>query len=136
MGSMGWNEGAANAFRRAVALNRRYAEAWAALGYTLGAQAKYNEATVAYRRALLLKPDDAESWQYLGDALLVQAKLKESVEAYHQAIKRKSDNPHVWQGLAVAYTRLGLASEAQSAFTVMEKLAPNLAEEMLAEREP
>lgn len=59
---------AAAAFRSAVKLNPRYAEAWNGLGFALRNQGQYPDSIKAYEEALRLRSDFPEALEYLGEA--------------------------------------------------------------------
>ncbi|HEX7313425.1 MAG TPA: tetratricopeptide repeat protein [Pyrinomonadaceae bacterium] len=66
------------AFRQAVAIDRRNAAAYRALGDAHAALADWGESVDAYEQAARLAPDDAETYQKLGRAY---AKLRETAPA-------------------------------------------------------
>ena len=59
---------AADAFREAVALDRKLDRAWYGLGLALAAQGKHEEAAQALEQAALLKPMNGHIWYQLGMA--------------------------------------------------------------------
>jgi len=69
---------AAAAFRNAVALNPRYAEAWNGLGYALRNQGRYPDSIKAYDEALRLRPDFPEALEYLGEAYVRVRRLDDA----------------------------------------------------------
>jgi len=74
---------AAAAFRNAVALNPRYAEAWNGLGYALRNQGMYPDSIKAYDQALRLRPDFPEALEYLGEAYVRVRRLDDAVRYIH-----------------------------------------------------
>jgi predicted O-linked N-acetylglucosamine transferase (SPINDLY family) len=90
------------AYRQAIALNPRFAEACCNLGSTLGDKGHFDEAIAACRQAIALKPGFAEAYCNLGSALREKSQLDEAIAAYHQAITFKP-------GFAEAYCNLGSA---------------------------
>ena len=69
---------AAAAFRRAVALDPRYAEAWNGLGHALRQDGKAAESLQAYGEALRLRPDFPEALEYLGEAYVALGRLDDA----------------------------------------------------------
>ena len=66
------------AFRKAVALNPRYAEAWNGLGYALRNQGRYPDAIKAYDEALRLRPDFPEALEYVGEAYVLVRRIDDA----------------------------------------------------------
>ncbi len=59
---------AVGAFKKAVELRPKYAEAWNGLGYAFRNQGRYQESLDAYDEALRLRPNFPEALEYLGEA--------------------------------------------------------------------
>jgi tetratricopeptide (TPR) repeat protein len=70
--------GAVAAFKNAVELNPRYAEAWNGLGYALRHQGRYQESLDAYDEALRLRPNFPEALEYLGEAYVKLGRLDDA----------------------------------------------------------
>jgi tetratricopeptide (TPR) repeat protein len=69
-------------FRSAVALDRKYAEAYNMLGFSLRKLGKVKKALAEYEKALKLKPDFPEAREYYGEALLQDGNLDGALEQY------------------------------------------------------
>ena len=69
-------------FRKAISLNRDYAEAYNMLGYCLRKLGKVDEAFSNYEKALKLKPDFPEAREYYGEAYLQNGNLAGALEQY------------------------------------------------------
>jgi tetratricopeptide (TPR) repeat protein len=69
-------------FRRAVSLNRDYAEAYNMLGFSLRKLGRVKEALANYEKALKLKPDFPEAREYYGEAHLQNGNLAGALEQY------------------------------------------------------
>jgi tetratricopeptide (TPR) repeat protein len=70
--------GAVAAFKKAVEINPRYAEAWNGLGYALRNQGRYQESLDAYDEALRLRPNFPEALEYLGEAYVKLGRLDDA----------------------------------------------------------
>jgi len=69
-------------FRKAVSLDRKYAEAYNMLGFSLRKLGKVKEALANYEKALKLKPDFPEAREYYGEAHLQNGNLEAALEQY------------------------------------------------------
>jgi tetratricopeptide (TPR) repeat protein len=69
---------AVEAFRRAIALQKGFADAWNELGFALRQQGRYPESLDAYGEALRLRPDFPEALEYLGEAYVKLGRLDEA----------------------------------------------------------
>ena len=56
-------------------IDRKYAEAWSNLGYTLRKRDKFDRAVKAYKKAIKLDPNLAEAHEYLGEAYAEMGKF-------------------------------------------------------------
>jgi tetratricopeptide (TPR) repeat protein len=70
-------------FRKAVSLNRDYAEAYNMLGYCLRRLGNIKESITDYKKALALKPDFPEAREYYGEAQLQDGNLAGAMEQYN-----------------------------------------------------
>jgi Flp pilus assembly protein TadD len=66
---------AEGAYRRAIALDPKLAEAWNGLGHSLKKQKRFPEALAAYDQALELRPDFPLAMQYLGELYVEMGQL-------------------------------------------------------------
>jgi tetratricopeptide (TPR) repeat protein len=72
---MGKYKEAAAKYERAIIVDRKYAEAWSNLGYTLRKRGKFDRAVKAYNKAIKLDPNLAEAHEYLGEAYAEMGKF-------------------------------------------------------------
>lgn len=73
---------AVRSFRKALSLNRDYAEAYNMLGFSLRKLGRVKEALANYEKALKLKPDFPEAREYYGEAHLQNGNLEAALEQY------------------------------------------------------
>ena len=97
-------------FERAVELDPKYAQAWAALGgaFTLkggflGIPSLVEKSIEPLRRALSLQPSLVNALVWLGGALAGLGKLDEGLASLHRAVEIEPDNADAHQALARAY---------------------------------
>jgi tetratricopeptide (TPR) repeat protein len=102
------HEGAAAAYRKALALRPDFALAHNNLGMALSQQQKPG-AESAYRKALALRPDYTVAYNNLGVVLAEQRKYGEAAVAYRKAI-------HLQPDFALAYFNLADALVEQARF--------------------
>src|SRR5262249_39522437 len=86
-------DGAISCFRKAIALDPRYANAHISLGNVLQAKGKVDEAIACYREAIRLEPDYADVHCHLGRALLQKGQFHLAVQALGRGHQLGSRNP-------------------------------------------
>jgi len=69
---------AEDAFRRAIALQPDFPDAWNELGFALRNQGRYPESVQAYDEALRLRPEFPEALEYLGEAYVKMGRLDDA----------------------------------------------------------
>jgi len=100
---LGKTEQAAEAFRRAVAIDPNNPAAWNNLGNELRNSYQFDEAMECYQKALKLKPDFADAYCNVGACLqATQPTLRPAIAAYEKAIALQPD-------FATAHWNLGFA---------------------------
>ena len=127
---------AAESFRRAVALDPEYADAWAALGAVyrrlplpgeVEPKGAFTEAERAARRALDLSPDHAEALSVLGTvAFFYEWDYPRAEELLRRAIARQPSAAEPHQYLAHLLSNLGRHDEALAEIGHARSLDPNL----------
>ena len=75
-----------NAYKKALRLNREYAEAWNNMGTTYFMQKKPKKSVKYYRKAIELNPDNATFHLNLGISCYQMKKYSEAVEQYRAAL--------------------------------------------------
>jgi predicted O-linked N-acetylglucosamine transferase (SPINDLY family) len=93
---------AADAFRRAIAIEPGMVNAIINLGTTQLALGRPEEAVESYRRALSIQPENALALGNLGKALQDLKRLDEAAVAYHAALALQPDNAEVLLNLGAA----------------------------------
>ena len=119
---------AAQACRKALAINPNYAEAWTGLGAALGTQRRFDEAVEACRKALAINPNYAEAWTGLGAVLRSQGKFDEAVEAHRTALGINPKFAEAWGNLGAALGSQGKFDEAAQASRNAIAINPKFAE--------
>jgi tetratricopeptide (TPR) repeat protein len=69
---------AEDAFRRAIAFQPDFADAWNELGFALRHLGRYPESVQAYDEALRLRPEFPEALEYLGEAYVKMGRLDDA----------------------------------------------------------
>jgi Flp pilus assembly protein TadD/DNA-binding transcriptional regulator GbsR (MarR family) len=121
---------AEQAYRRAIALDPKYAYPWNNLGNLLEDRlGRYAEAEAAYRQAIALDPKYAYPWNGLGN--LQQDRLgryAEAEQAYRQAIALDPKYAYPWNNLGnLLQDHLGRYAEAEAAYRQAIALDPKFA---------
>ena len=98
---------ARDAYRRALELDPRHADAHVNLGRLLHEEGQLVAATAHYRRAVALQPGDATSHYNLGVALEDQGQLAAAIRSYQNAIEADPSAADTYFNLALVYEKLG-----------------------------
>ncbi len=97
---------ARDAYRRALELEPRMADAHVNLGRLLHELGQFGAATEHYRRAIALHPDDATAHYNLGVALEDQGQFPAAIRAYQEAIQADPTTADAHFNLAGLYEKL------------------------------
>jgi adenylate cyclase len=125
--SQGRFQEAVDAFQTAVTLDRNYARAYLALGWTLMLLGRPEEAIPLAERAMRLNPHDpniGENFFVIGSAHLLAGRLDEAIEKLEKA---RSSSPRLWYihlNLAAAYGLAQRLGEAKQALAEHLRLRP------------
>jgi tetratricopeptide (TPR) repeat protein len=104
--------GAAECFRRALAVLSDDADLHVGLGVALYRMGQEGEALVHLRRACELAPDSASAWYNLAEGLKPQMQAEAAIEALQRALAIDPLHMQARLGLARAQTSLGRIDEA------------------------
>jgi len=104
------------AFRTAIRLAPRYADAYLNLSIALFAAGKPSEAEAAAATAIRLGPATAEAHNALGNALREQGKLAEAQACYREAIRLNPEYVQAYNHLAMVLEEYGRLDEAFALF--------------------
>jgi serine/threonine-protein kinase len=122
------NQEAEAAYRKAIALEPRVAEAHMNLANVLVARGKVREAEAAYRQCFRLKPNLALAHSNFGLALLAWQRYDEAEAACRRAIALEPDLPGAHTTLGNALHSQGKYAEAEAAYRHALHLEPDLPE--------
>jgi tetratricopeptide (TPR) repeat protein len=121
-------EKALDHFKKAIEVNKHFAEAWFHSGNCYSKLDRYKEAIEAFKQAILIKPDYAESHLNLGAVYYERlGRHQEAMEAFKQALRIKPDYAQAHLNLGVAYGGLGRYQEAMEAFKQAIRIKPDYA---------
>ncbi len=112
----GRRDEAADAYRKAIALDKNYALAWNNLGVLQSHLATSDEALEAFHQSLRSKRDLVTAHLNLGLLLLQRRRLQLSLEAYRQVLVDLPRNAVAWNGIGLVLTELKRFSDARNAF--------------------
>ena len=98
--AMGAGEQAESSYRRALALNENFPEAWNNLGLVRQAGGKLNQAMDCFRRAIALREGYAMAHNNLGNALRQSEQVDQAIAEFRKAVAAQPD-------LAEAHSNLG-----------------------------
>ena len=118
-------EEAAEAYRAALRLEPRFAEAHFNLGNVLRAQGRPQGAEERYRMALEQNPQLSEAWYNLADLLEATGRLDEAVECLRRALDACPTFADAHFNMAHCCERLGRETEASAHWTAYVSLDPD-----------
>lgn len=118
---------AADAFRRATALNQDFAEAHHELGYALLRLRKYDDSIAALEQAIRLRPRSADSYHVLGLSYSATARWNEATRALRQATANNPNSSTFYFDLGIALKNAEDYPSAVRAFQNAVRLRPNYA---------
>lgn len=113
------------AFRKAIELDPKYAEARVNLGLALNQQGDVERAIKEIREAILINPNLAEAHFNLGVILQAHNQLEEAISAYQEVIRLNSNHAEANYNLGVALKEQGRAAEAMAAYREVIRINPN-----------
>jgi len=112
-------------FRKAIALNSKYAEAYANLGALHAKFKEYDKAIKLYQECIKLKPSYAGAYTNLGNALNKTGHHEEAVYFHKTAISLDDKSANHFSNCASAYKNLGRFDKAKSFYEEALRLEAN-----------
>lgn len=114
---------AADAYRRALALDAGNADAHSALGVVLALNHNFPEAIVALERAVVLSPRTARFHNNLGYAYYLAGDPGRAVKIFENAMALEPANARTWNNLGLALAQTGNQERSTAAFARAAALA-------------
>jgi len=105
-----WEKAIAS-FKKAIAINPYYANAYVNLGAISMRLDKHADAIKYFKKAIKLQPDLATNYVLLGEAYLIFGQFNKSIQSLRKAIEIDNANVEAYQDTGLAY--LYLLSEAE-----------------------
>jgi len=126
-------ENAIEQFERAIAVDKNYAPAYAAMGlaYNTGFQWKnrgkdwVEKAKTECERALAITPQLAEGHTCLGNVFFSTGHYEDAVQQFQRSLDLDHNSDETLRFLAAAYQKQGKASAAEDAYRKAVSLRPN-----------
>ncbi len=109
-------EAGTDAFHKAIALDPGEPAISKALGFSLMANLKYEEALAVWQEHIKAHPSDLDGPDNLGSCLVRLKRYSEAAAAYEAAVKIKGDRPYLLERLGSAYLAAGERDKAGEAF--------------------
>lgn len=103
-------------YRKAIALNHNYGEAYHRLGLLYSRLGKRDDAVANLRRAIELSPKDAVARNNYGFELLLCGELLTAEAAFREAINLQPDFKRAYVNLGIAQSKLGRFDDALACF--------------------
>lgn len=116
---------AESAYRKAVALNPKNADAWGALGVLLHKLGRLEEAESCLEKSVRLAPAHITGWKQLALAQQALEKFREAETSWLQACKLGPDDSECWKGLAGVRQLLDDTRGEGYAWNKVVQLQPN-----------
>jgi len=118
-------DGAAQLYRRSLALEPNNLPVTLGLAETLYRMDDFRGALETYRQALRLDPVNDEAMRGTGKTLIALDRPKEAIETYHKAAIRQPRDARIYNGLGVGMDMTGDHSAAQQKYRQALTLAPD-----------
>lgn len=100
----------------AIALEPKYAPAYALLGVLLDSRGDHRAAEAAHRHAIALAPDSASYQNNLGFSLYLAGRYNDALTVYNQALRLGPSVQRIHNNLGFAYGKLGRLEDAGEQF--------------------
>ena len=120
----GEDEKAVGFYKRAIAVNPLYPEAYVNLGNLHALLGQFEEAIAAYEKFIALVPDDADVFYNLGVSYLGAGKTEGATKYFERAIELNPKDVEVYNRLGVMYAHLGDFEKTVEYFTKSLQLNP------------
>ncbi len=121
-------DSAIRAYRKALKLNPKHADAHCELGVALMYQEKLQEAEGHFRKAIELDPDFGAAYSNLGNVLARQGRFQDAVEPCRKAVEIHPDDPAAHLVLGQVLLELGDVAEGRTHLTRAARLNPEYAQ--------
>jgi protein O-GlcNAc transferase len=121
-------EDAERAYRRAVSLDRDYADARQSLALTLQRQGRLEEALAEYRQVVAIEPDHVVAQNQIGNILSMLGRWNEAIASYRQALAIRRGYPDAHINLGNALRETGRVDEAIEQYKLAVASQPNFPE--------
>jgi len=125
---LGSTEEAAEAFKKVIYLNPKYADGFSNLGVILKKQGKLEDAAKAFEKAIALKPNYAEAYNNLGVTLEQNGNLNKAINLYKKSIILKPNYAEAYNNLGNVLKSQGKLKEAIDAYEKAISINPKYAE--------
>ncbi len=121
-------EGAAEIYRRSLALQPDYLPCLYNLGLVLHELKRVEEAERCFRRVVELDPRDADALMHLGALLDGRSRFEEAEEVHRAVVELRPENAQLHYRLAFARKQIGRIHEAAASYRRALELQPDLAQ--------
>ncbi len=118
-------EAVMEAYRRALMIDPRRAEAWLDLGVCHYLSGDYLWARVYFRFANKLDPDNADVWNELGLVEITLGNFEKAEESLENAVARNPEHPEAWNNFGLVLARRGDLAAARRHFLRATFLRPD-----------
>jgi len=115
---IGETERARSEFRRAIKLNRDYAEPYFHLGIIAGEEGRWEEAKKYFEHALDIQPDFVEAGKNLGIVYLKLGMIEKSIRRLKITLENAENRDDIHDALGYAYFVNGEYNEALREFSI------------------
>ncbi|HKR61755.1 MAG TPA: tetratricopeptide repeat protein [Pyrinomonadaceae bacterium] len=128
--SLGNLPGAIEAYKHAIELEPKFADAYLSLGHAYLRQQNSKEAIKAFKEATRINPEMDEAQYGLGLEYFRAGDMKDAATAFKKAVKVNPNMAKAHYGLALAYQELGKQDLLLEEFRILQTLDANLAKKL------
>lgn len=115
-------------YRKAIKINKNFAEAYGNLGNVLKDLGRIKEATGAYRKALNIYPNHPLLLNNLGNMFHLRGDTHKAAQYFRDSIKQNTSNPDAYNNLGNILKELDQLDEAEDCYTKALSINPEFAD--------
>jgi tetratricopeptide (TPR) repeat protein len=119
---------AITSYKKAIAIEPNYVDAYYNLGFALREQGDLEEAIKNFNKVISLNPNYVDAYNNMAATLEKQGKLEEALKAYKKAVAIKPDYADAYYNMASTLEKQGKLEDAVMSYTKAISIKPDYAD--------